>query len=811
MTHVTRRVTGCLLLVLVLLGGPASAEPAAPPPQIDRFTAGMQHQQGYLPLYVDPDGARVYLEVPPADEELLYFTTLTQGLGSNDVGLDRGQVSDARRVRFERAGRRVLLTQPNLGFRAQGAAAAERLAVEQSFAPAVLFSFAVVAQTGNRWLVDATPFVLRDSHGAIAMLKTAQQGDFTLDADRSTLYLPGTRVFPENVELEGLLTFQSSAPGTFVKDVSADPKSVTLNIRTSLLKAPPPGYTPRMSLPGDGYFGVEYLDYAVALGEPMRQHYIARHRLHKKHPGPAPSEVVKPIVYYLDRGAPEPIRTALLEGARWWAEAFEAAGYLNAFRVELLPEGADPMDARYNVIQWVHRATRGWSYGSAVTDPLTGEIVKGNVSLGSLRVRYDYLLAEGLLSPYSKPDETPDAMLRFALARLSQLAAHEVGHTLGLSHNYIASAQNRASVMDYPVPLIRLDDDGELDLSQAYDTGIGDWDKLAITYGYADDGGGESAARAMQALRQLQAAGLAYITDADARPAGAALPSASLWDNGADAAAELDHLMKVRQVALSRFGENAIRYGMPLATLEEALVPIYLYHRYQVEATAKAVGGQDYRYALRGDGGPATTAIAPAVQRSALAALIRTLAPEALMLSPQLLQQIAPRPPGFDAHRELFARTTGLSFDPLSPAASAAALTIGQLLQPQRAARLALQSAIDEALPDLAEIIDALADAVFRDADGDYAQQVRFAEQTVLVQQLIALATTAPQAQVRAVAAYKLQGIARQLVKARRGSEQQRTQRQFLAQAIWQAQQPQPPEQALPPMLPTPPGSPLGG
>lgn len=818
MKFLTRVLSVCLLALVASV--PTRVHASAPADRkalksIQAFTAGMQQFKGLLPLYWDAGQGKLYLEVPTPGQSLLFFTTLTRGMGSNDVGLDRGQVSEARLVHFERIGPKLLLVQPNQAFRADSADPDQQLAVRQSFASSVLWGFKVVATSGARVLVDATDFVVRDGHGAIAALALAHQGKFRLNAERSAVYLPDTKAFPRNTEMEATVTLSSEGedPGQYVQDVTPTPAAITLNERYSFVALPPPGYTPRVSVPGDGYFEIAYTDDAASLGSPLVKHFITRQRLQKKNPGAALSDPVKPIVYYLDRGAPEPIREALLSGARWWNQAFTAAGYRDAFRVELLPEGVDPMDARYNVIQWVHRATRGWSYGASIIDPRTGEIIKANITLGSLRARYDYLLAEGLLSPYGKPGVVPDAMQRFVMARLSQLAAHELGHTLGLAHNYIASSQKRASVMDYPAPLVNLTSDGKIDLSDAYASGIGDWDKVSIDYGYQDFAPGTDVPVALdRMLGDARGHGLTFLTDQDARPEGAAEPEVNLWDNGVDMAAELRSVMKVRAAALQHFGENAVRRGVPLATLEDALVPVYLFHRYQVEATAKVLGGLRYDYAMRGDGQRPTTPVLANEQRDALDALLQTLAPSALALPAPLLASIPPRPPGYPSNRELFARYTGLTFDPLTPAVTAANLTFTNLLQPQRDARLVEQHAADPSQPDLAEVIDRLTAAAFdtRGQDGYQAEILR-SEQTLLVQHLMDLAQSADMPAVRAVAELKLDQLQRRMVAGKGGDTAEQAQRFALASAIarFQKRPAGAGPLAMPP--PAPPGSPLGG
>jgi hypothetical protein len=469
----TLRVTFALLL---LAAAPAAF--AQPLPTIEEKTVGFERMEGFFSMYWDAAGGNVWLEIPRFDEPFLYVVSQPAGLGSNDVGLDRTQLGGERIVHFERVGPKVLLVQPNLDYRAVTENEAERRSVRDAFAPSVVWGFTAAAESGGRVLVNATDFIVRDAHGVVRRLRDTGQGSFGLDASRSTPYLDGTRAFPKNTEMEARLTFTGDNPGRHVREVAADPYAVTLRVRHSFVELPPPGYEPRAFDPRSGYFPLTYADYSALIGDEIQQRLIYRHRLQKKDPNAAVSEAVEPIVYYLDPGTPEPVRSALLEGARWWAEAFEAAGFRDAYRVEMLPEGADPMDVQYNVIQWVHRSTRGWSYGSSVSDPRTGEIIKGHVLLGSLRVRQDYLLAEGLLAPYvgdrsaGYPPED-DPMLEMALARIRQLSAHEVGHTIGLAHNFAASVNHRASVMDYPAPLAVVGPDGRISLDDAYDTGIG--------------------------------------------------------------------------------------------------------------------------------------------------------------------------------------------------------------------------------------------------------------------------------------------------------------------------------------------------
>ncbi|MGE3615317.1 MAG: zinc-dependent metalloprotease [Gemmatimonadales bacterium] len=807
-----RWLDGRFATLFLVAAGALAAPAAAQLPSIADKTRGMERIDGYMPLYWDPSAGKLWLEVPRLGEELLYIASLPAGIGSNDIGLDRGQLGGEMIVRFDRVGPRLLMTQPNYGFRAESDNADERRAVEQAFAQSVLWGFTVAAETAGRVLVDATDFALRDAHDVIGSLRRTGQGAFRLESSRSALYLPRTKGFPRNTEIEVTLTFSSDNPGRWVRDVTPTPQAVTVREHHSFVALPEPGYRPRVADPRSGFFGISYLDYATPISAPLEKSFISRHRIAKRDPNAAMSEPDEPIVYYVDRGAPEPIRSALIEGASWWNQAFEAAGYRNGFRVEVMPEGADPMDVRYNVIQWVHRQTRGWSYGATVSDPRTGEIIKGHVSLGSLRVRQDVLIAEGLTAPFVQGNERPTAAETMALARIRQLSAHEVGHTLGIQHNYISSAQHRASVMDYPHPIVTLAADGSVDLSDAYAVGIGEWDKEAVRYGYTDFPSGTDEAAALgRVINAARARGLTFLTDQDGRPAGSAHPNVHLWDNGTSAAAELDRMMRVRRAALDRFGEQTIPGGAPMATLEEVLVPLYLHHRYQVEAAVKVVGGQYYDYAMRGDGVEPLRAVPPAEQLAALEASLRTLSPAELALPRSVLAKIPPRPTGVRPHRELFDRNTGLVFDAISPAAAAADMTVQFVLNAQRAARLVQQHSLDAAQPGLETVIDRLLAATFDAAPSDgYQAEIGRAVQRVVLDRLMSLAASAPMGQVRAIATQKLAAIPMRTLRAAAANSANRAARALYAADIRRfLERPYDPTKLIG-APDAPPGSPIG-
>jgi len=752
---------GALVILTGTIGACVMAQAAAgqgTPAQsanIAEKTKDAQRLTGYFNLYWDAKAGKLWLEIDKWGTEFLYQSSLPAGVGSNDIGLDRGQLGETRIVRFERSGPKVLLVQENLNFRAVSDDNDEKRAVHDSFAESVIWGFTAAAEENGHVLVDATDFYLRDAHGVTTALKRTKQGTYKLEGSRSAIYLANTKNFPLNTEVEATLTFTGDEPGKWVKDVTPDATAVTVREHHSFVQLPPVGYKTRGYDPRSSFYGISFLDYATPVSEPIMKRFTTRHRLEKKDPAAAMSEPVEPIIYYLDRGAPEPIRTALLEGARWWNQAFKAVGYKNAFRVEMLPEGADMMDLRYNVIQWVHRATRGWSYGVSVVDPRTGEIIKGHVTLGSLRVRQDYLIAEGLLAPYEKGKPVSTKMQEIALARLRQLAAHEVGHTLGLMHNYSASTVNRSSVMDYPPPVAKLAADGTIDLSDAYAKGIGEWDKVSIAFGYQDFPAGTDEHTALnKILMDGFGRGLRYLTDQDARPVGSSSSVAHLWDAGSNAVDELNRLMQVRAVALKKFGENNIREGAPLATIEDALVPVYMLHRYQVEAVTKFVGGMDYTFAERGDGEVPTKIVAPAEQRRALAAVLATLKPSALVLPEPLVEMIPPRPPEYERGREHFKIHTSPAFDASAPAEEAAQHTLQFLFNPERAARLVQFHARDAANPGLQEVLDAIVAATWKAPHAvGYAGEVARTVDDVVLYDLLSLALNDhATTQVRAVA-----------------------------------------------------------
>jgi hypothetical protein len=757
----------------------ARAKDAPAPDAFAEKTKSATRRDGLLVTWLDARAGKLYLELPrpagPRNEcgRFLYLEAIRTGLGSNPVGLDRGQAGDTRVVAFRRVGGRVLLEQPNLRYRAQSADSSEVRTVRESFASSVLWGGEIAAEAADgRLLVDFTPFIVRDAHGAIAAIRGASQGGFSLDRERSALDPDNCPAFPDNLEFEALLTLTGDEPGREVRETAPTPQAITLVQHQSLVRLPDDGYRPRAWDPRSGSFDVLFADYAQPIASDLEVRWLVRHRLEKVDPAAARSRVKKPIVYYVDPGAPEPIRSALLEGASWWAQAFEAAGFIDAFQVKLLPADADPLDVRYNVIQWVHRATRGWSYGGGITDPRTGEMIKGQVTLGSLRIRQDRMIFEGLAGAGKTGTGAADDPVQLSLARIRQLAAHEVGHTLGFAHNFAASTYGRGSVMDYPAPLIGVQADATLDFSRAYATGIGVWDIQQVRYAYTQFPPGTDERAGLEAiLAENRARGYVYLSDADTRPAGAAHPLAAMWDNGADPIAELGHELEVRRIALSRFGEQNLRPGAALGTLAEVLVPLYFHHRYALEAAAKSIGGLDYAYTVVGDGTDHARPVPAERQRAALNAVLATLDPAVLDLPESLLVRLVPPAADYPPRHEFFDTHSAPAFDALGAAATACDLTLGTLLPPERLARLADFYRRDPAMPGVDELLQALVRRAFEGpapATGRLAEIRRTVQATTVRRLILAAASPAQTTPARAALESALSRLATQLSAAPR-------------------------------------------
>ena len=681
--------------------------------------------EGFFNFTYEEKSDKIFLEVDKLSYDFLYINSLATGLGSNDIGLDRGQLGKESIVRFEKYGNKLLLIQPNQSYKAISENNSEKNSVAQAFAFSVIYGFEIIESKSGTYVIDFTPFLMQDKHGVLNRLKRLNQGIYKLDLTKSALELTRTKAFPENVEFEALLTFTGESKGRLISSVSPDPSIISVIQHHSFIKLPDSNYKPRKFDPRSGAIMTSFMDYASPVQDQISQKMITRHRLEKTNPNLEYSEAVKPIVYYLDSGTPEPIRSALIEGASWWNEAFEEIGFKNAFQVKVLPENADPMDCRYNVIQWVHRSSRGWSYGANVSDPRTGEIIKGHVSLGSLRIRQDFLIAQALINkPYEK-DDNYKPMLEMALSRIKQLSAHEVGHTLGFTHNFASSVNKRASVMDYPHPLIKLNED-KIDLSDAYSNGIGEWDKVSVAYSYFQFKQENENEELQDILKRASQKGLRFITDKDARAQDGSHIYAHLWDNGEDVIEGLDDIFKIRENAISNFSELNIKSGEPYSNLEDVFVPLYFMHRYQTEAVVKLIGGMDYSYATRGDGQIIVEDLELEIQNRALVSIFQSIDAQNLAIPRRILKLFPPRAYGFPRTRESFKGKTGISFDPFSAASTASEMTVSLLLNPKRLNRIMIQNSIDSSKMSLRYVLNGLISDSFKKTHEDsYISEVQ--------------------------------------------------------------------------------------
>jgi len=776
-------------------------------PGIKEKTKEMDKYTGFFTFYWDQTKGKIWLEIDRFNQEVLYLNSVSSGLSVN--GIDRNGLGQSKIVEFQRIGPKVIMIQPNYAYRANIEDEFVIDAVETAFGRSIIWGFEVAAEEGEKVLVDATKFLIRDARSwGNNMGGRNSTAKYRLDESKSVFDLTRTKNFPKNSEFDVMLTFTGKG---FRGSEAPSSEAITVNIHHSLVELPDDQYKPRRYDPRSSFMSFSYNDYASPFDEELEQKFILRHRLEKKNPKAEVSEAVEPIIYYIDRGVPSDIIDAVLEGVSWWNHAFEACGYKNAFQVKLLPKDADPMDIRYNMVNWMNRTSRGWSYGSSISDPRTGEIIKGNVSMGALRIRQAYLIATGIAGEYSESNQIDPQLKKMALMRIKQLSAHEVGHTIGLVHNYASNVDDRSSVMDYPHSLATIKDDGSIDLSKAYTEDIGAWDKVSIAYGYQDFPDDEDAdAEAKKELDRVFSKGIYYLTDKDA---GANIhPFASQWDNGKHPVDELERVMKIRKIALNNFSEKKIKYGKAMSTLEDVLVPVYFYHRYQITASAGVLGGVYYNHALRGGPQYIQKDVPAKEQRRALNVLIKTLEPENLVIDERILKLIPPRAPGHNQTNDLFTSYTGGTFDPLAAAENITDLSVGLILNPARAARLVNHHALNQELPGLEEVIETLISATFKNQPNmPYEQEAQRVVNVVVLNRLLALAAdtrTAPQS--KAIALLKIEELDDWL-KTQKPEEYAQKAHYFLCRQKIKQFEKNPDSYKITPAIKIPNGAPIGG
>jgi len=739
--------------------------------------SGLERREGYIPLLWDAEQGRLLFELTRFDQDILYFTSVAKGSGSGSVGLEWAGAGEGGVIQFQRVGPKVLVVEKNLRFRAGSGGPGIEKGIDASFPDSILASLPVVRTDGARVIVDATPLVVRDAadfaapraggRGGVQAAELVAGTTWRFDPARSAIYLPHTKGFPKNSEVEVTVTYEAQSGGA---RTSPEARVLTGRLHYSFVE-PPVGYKPRAADPRIGVQSIRFTDYSLPPASTNAVEWIRRHRLEKKDPKAALSEPKEPIVYYLDAAVPEPTRSAMKDGFLWWNKAFEAAGFKNALQIKDSPPDMDPMDVRYNQIYWVDRDERGYSTGGGLTDPRTGEILAARVRLESDRVR----TVSRYWQTYEPPTggdqngdvalpaySTPETEQQLVLLRQALLTAHETGHTLGFDHNWTSSMNDRASVMEYPSPRIKIVN-GRIDLTDAYQKEIGAYDIMTVRYAYTEFPPAQEKAGLDNIIKDMRKQGLNYTPATD--------PRWNRYDDGPDPAEYMRQTAAQRKILLANYGPAVLKDGEPYGDLRGIrLWMTYLHHRWSIDSGVRYIGGMYTNFAVKGEALPPTEIVPAAKQREILGLLLDDVDPASLAIPEHLLASLtvaidrgAGNARGPD--QENMESSTGYAFDHLAAARTIAGLVFDQIFQPETAARLIGFADRQPNALTLPETIDACAKKVFSEtAPAGMLRSLQRQTQRVFVDALMTLgASPSATPDVKAVVAASLAALKTQV------------------------------------------------